>query len=129
MAEVTGAGITGGNLTFFHQTFGFPFDRDSIAERVGAVNMSQSFLLMNSPVVQDRVRNGGKISALASQVSNNQITPTDAVQQIWRSALSRNADAAEVACALTTINDAPNMTEGLQDVAAVVMSTAEFVMR
>ena len=67
--SVTGRTVAGRDLEFLHQTFGYPFARKTISERVNAVNMGQSLLLLNSPVLQNRITaGGGKIANLAAQV-------------------------------------------------------------
>ena len=98
-----------------------------MTERVTAVNMSQSFLLLNSPVVQDRITmTTGLPGQLASQVGSGAITRTEAVQRLFRTALSRDADPAEVAMYLDTINGAPTVREGLEDCAAATVALIEF---
>jgi hypothetical protein len=130
VAEVTGGTIGGGDLNFFRQVFGFPFNRESVGERVESVNMSQAFLLMNSPVIHDRVTaNGGNVANLAAAVGAGTITIDDAITTLFETALSRTPTANEITCSMDAINGAASTREGLEDVAAVLMSTTEFVMR
>jgi hypothetical protein len=128
---VTGMGFaSGADEDFFREVFGFPFDRESIAERVNTVNMSQAFLLMNSPVVQNRVTAGGSnVATLATQVGAGTITVEDAVRTLYRTTLTREPDAGELAECVAVVNGAGSVAEGLQDVSAVLMSTTEFVLR
>ena len=128
--QVTGGTLAGADQDFFHQVFGYPFNRITNTERVGAINMSQNFALMNSPVVQDRVVDpAGAVATLAAAVNAGTITQTDAIRQIWRNALSRNPSAEEIDSSNITITGAGNLETGLQDVSASVMATIEFVMR
>jgi hypothetical protein len=130
VAQVTGSPLTGGDLTFFRQTFGFPSDRISIDERSTAVNMSQSLVLMNSPAVQAKIAAPtSAVGALAAQVTASTITQEQAVRALWKSALSREPSTDELGFALGTIQGAPNVKAGLEDVAAVLLSTIEAVAR
>ncbi len=126
--ELTGATLQGGDLDFFHQTFGYPEERETITDRSTAVNMSQALVLQNSPVSQERLASGD-MAALAQQVSGGSMTQEAAVQQIFRRALTRDAAADELAACLDTIAQAPSVQEGLEDVAAAVIGTAEFVLK
>lgn len=126
--ELTGMTITGGNLGFFHQTWGLPEAKESIAERSDAVNMSQALVLLNSPVVQDRIE-GAKLTALAADVTAGTITQAEAITKLWRSALSRDPSTDEVTCANDAIGSAATVEEGLKDVAAALGASIEFSMR
>jgi hypothetical protein len=126
--ELTGATVNGNDLVFIHQTWGLPEAKEAIGERVDAVNMSQALVLLNSPVVQDRV-SGAKISQLATDVDAGTITQADAINQLWASALSRRPTTAEVTCANDAIGSAGTTEEGLQDVAAALAASIEFSMR
>ena len=126
--SVTGAALTGGNLDFFHQTFGYPMARETVAERVNAVNMSQAFVLQNSPVVQGRLT-GDNVAQLAADVAAGTITEAEAVQSIFRAGLSREAAADELQLCLDTIAQAGSVGAGLEDVASAVLGTAEFILR
>ncbi|MBX3465656.1 MAG: DUF1549 domain-containing protein [Planctomycetes bacterium] len=126
--SVTGQAIVNGDLTFFRQTFGYPLTRQAIQERSDAVNMSQALVLMNSPVVQNKISaNGARVATLAGQVTSNAITREAAVTQLFRAALSREPSTDELGFALQTIQQAPTVRAGLEDVAAAVMSTIEAV--
>lgn len=128
VASMTGQALASGDLAFFRGTFGYPTERVSISERSEAVNMSQSLVLLNSPVVQDKVSaNGGRVAALAGQVTANTITRDEAVRALFRTALSRDPSTDELGFALDTVNQAANVRQGLEDVAAVLMSTIEAV--
>jgi Protein of unknown function (DUF1549)/Protein of unknown function (DUF1553) len=124
--NVTGMPLN--NRGFFRQTFGFPLDRDGIAERSVAVNMSQSLVLMNSPIVQDAVTNpAGRVALLATDVDAGAMTNQDAVTQLFRVALARDPIATEMTLCLDVIGQAGSTQAGLEDVAAVLMSTIEAV--
>lgn len=128
VSSVTGTALTGGDLTFFRQTFGYPINRQAVSERSDAVNMSQALVLMNSPVVQAKVSaNGSRVATLAGQVGANTITRDEAVRELFRAALSRDPSTDELGFALDTINQAPTVRAGLEDVAAVLVSTIEAV--
>ena len=71
----------------------------------------------------------GQIADLANQVGANTITITNAIQFLFNTAFSRPATTTELADAMLTVTTAPTTREGLEDVAAVLMSTTEFVMR
>jgi hypothetical protein len=126
--ELTGVAPAAGDRAFLRQTFGFPFTRISVAERVDAVNMSQALVLNNSPIVQSRVA-GAKIAQLATSVGAGTITQTDAITSIFRAALGRDPVTAEITCANDAIGSAANLQEGLEDVAAAVVGTIEFVTK
>ncbi len=128
VSGVTGLGLAGGDLDFFRQTFGYPLNRTTISERSDAVNMSQSLVLMNSPVVQAKVSNNtGRVAQLAGQVTASTITRDEAVKELFRAALSRDPSTDELGFALDTVNQAPTVRAGLEDVAAVLVSTIEAV--
>jgi hypothetical protein len=128
--NVTGMPLAGGDLNFFRQTFGFPTARASIAERSNAVNMSQSLVLMNSPIVQAKVSGATATPAtLAAQVAANTITQDQAITQLFRRALARDPSADELGFARQAVAAAPTVRAGLEDVAAVVMSTIEAVSK
>ena len=127
--NVTGLSL-GGGRGFFRQTFGFPLDRATIDERTTRVNMSQSLVLMNSPIVQDLVSdNGSRVAQLASDVAGGSSTVEDAVKVLFRSALSREPESGELTLCVSAVNGAANTREGLEDVAAVLMSSIEAVSR
>lgn len=128
VTELTGTAITGGDLGFFHQTWGLPEAKEVISERSDAVNMSQALVLLNSPVVQNRI-NGAKLTQLAANVSAGTITQAEAISTLWRSALSRNPTTDEVTCANDAIGSAATVEEGLKDVAAALGASIEFSMR
>lgn len=128
--NLTGATLAGGNHDFLMQVYGFPFERLSQHERVDAVNMSQALVVLNSPVVQDRIRGAqGNVAGLAADVSAGTITVAQAIDEIFKAALSRTATADEQTDAQATVTGAANVGEGLQDVAAAVAATIEFSMR
>jgi hypothetical protein len=125
---VTGMPVAANELDFFRRTFGYPVDRVSISERSGAVNMSQSLVLMNSPIVQAKVSsNTGSVAALAGEVTAGTKTQDQAITQLFRAALSRDPTADELTDAQAAVAGAPNVRAGLEDVAAVLMSTIEAV--
>lgn len=127
---VTGAAVTGNDLTFFRQAFGFPAERISIEERSTAVNMSQALLLMNSPIVQAKVAaNAGTVAQLATQVGAGTLTQAQAVTRLFQLALARSPSSDELGFATDTIAQATNVRQGLEDVAAVLMSTVEAAAR
>ncbi len=126
--ELSGGTLSGGGLAFFHQVFGYPEARETITDRVDAVNMSQALVLQNSPVVQGPLASGD-VAALAQQVAAGTLTEEEAVQRIFRRALTRDAEAGELADCLDVIQQAASVREGLEDVAAAVAATAEFVLK
>jgi hypothetical protein len=126
--RVTGAGLTGNDLTFFRQSFGYPMVRGEIHERVAAVNLSQSLVFMNSPVVHAKLTaQASAVGALATQVGSGALTQEQAVQRLFRAALARDASADELGFALDTIKAAPSVRAGLEDVAAATMASIEAV--
>lgn len=127
--ELTGEVAANANdLAFIHTTWGLPEAKESIGERVDAVNMSQALVLLNSPVVQGRI-NGAKVTQLAGDVDGGTITQGEAINTLWASALSRRPTTAEVNCANDAIGSAGTTEEGLQDVAAALAASVEFSMR
>lgn len=129
VAELTGQSITGGDLTFYRGVFGFPVTRDAITERVNMVNMSQNLVLMNSPIVQDKVTSSTKVQQLATDVGAGTITQTEAIHSLFKSAFSREATTDEITCANDAIGQAANLQEGLEDVAAALAGTIEFTLK
>lgn len=119
-------GATPTLLGFFRQTFGFPLDRAVVDERKDAVNMSQSLVFMNSSAVQDNVTaTGGKVAQLGTNVDSGTVTLDAALTSLWRSAYSRNPDAAELTMARQSVTLASTTTEGLEDVATALMASIE----
>jgi hypothetical protein len=124
VANVTGAGPA--QAAFFRDSFGFPLARAAINERSSAVNMSQTLILMNSPIVQANLTAaGGTIATLAANVTGGGMTQAEAVNAIFKAALSRDAAADDMACANDLIGQAGSMQEGLEDVASAVLSSIE----
>jgi hypothetical protein len=122
--NVTGANPT--NLGFFRDAFGFPLDRARIDERSTVVNMSQPLILMNSPTVQGNLAAGAsRVGQLATDVAANTITSSQAVTTLFRAALSGDPSAAELSECLATIQAAPNVRAGLEDVGAVLLASIE----
>jgi hypothetical protein len=126
--EVTGTPVAAADLDFIRETWGFPATRETIAERSDAVNMSQSLVIQNSPIVQDKIA-GAKITGIASDVDGGTITQTAAITKIWHIALNRDPSTDEITCANDTIGSAGSTEEGLQDVLSALMSSIEFSMR
>jgi len=127
--ETLVANVTGSmpaQAAFFRDSFGFPLTRAAINERSTAVNMSQSLILMNSPVVHAGLTDpAGTVATLAADVAAANITQADAVNAIFKAGLSREADATDMQAANDLIGQAGSMEEGLQDVAAAVLSSIE----
>lgn len=122
---VTGQPIVNGDLTFFRQSFGFPATRQEIHERSNNVNLSQSLIFMNSPLVHAKLAaQTGQIATLAAQVPGT-LTQEQAITRVFRLALSRDPSSDELGFALDTVRQAPSVRAGLEDVAAVVMATIE----
>lgn len=127
VATVTGIPVAAGNdLNFVRDTFGYPMGRISISERSNAVNMSQSLLFMNSPVVQSKVTAGtSTVATLAAQVTAGTLTRDQAITRLFRLALARDPSTDELGFAQATVTGAGTVRAGLEDVAAVLMSTIE----
>ncbi len=122
----TGVALVNADQTFFRQSFGFPTMRQDIHERSDAVNLSQSLVFMNSPVVQAKITaNTGTVAGIAAQVTANTITREQAVTRLFRLSLSRDPSSDELGFALQTIGAAPTVRAGLEDVAAVTMASIE----
>jgi hypothetical protein len=126
--EITGSSLTAArDQDFLHETFGYPFRRLSISERRGGVNLSQALLVLNSPVVHQRLVNAGSTPVdLAGQVDGGILSREEAVTELFRGVLGRAPNAEELDCSLEAVDDAADVTEGLTDVAAALVSTAEF---
>lgn len=119
-------GSTPSLLGFFRQTFGYPLDRAVVDERKDAVNMSQSLVFMNSTAVQANVSDpAGKVTQLATNVDSGTITLDTALTSLWRSAYSRDPDAAELTLASQSVTAAGSTGEGLEDVATALMASIE----
>lgn len=122
--NLTGAGPN--NMGFFNSTFGFPLSRLTIGERSAAINMSQSLVFQNSPVVHAGLTaQNGVPGQLAASVAAGTMTMQQAVGQLWLAAYSRNPAADEVTDAMATIQAAGTPAEGLQDVATALMASIE----
>ncbi|RMG17440.1 MAG: DUF1549 domain-containing protein [Planctomycetota bacterium] len=130
LSQATGNTLGGGDRDFLLQTFGFNFTHEQISGTIRTPNMSQAFVLLNSPVVQDRVTaNGGQVAQLAQAVSGGSMTQADAIRSLFRSILTREPAQEEIDCCVQTINGAANVREGLEDCAAALFATTEFVTR
>jgi len=127
IATVTGMPVAAGaDLTFVRDSFGYPMNRISIKERSNAVNMSQSLLFLNSPVVQNKITAGtSTIATLAAQVTASTLTQDQAITRLFRLSLARDPSSDELGFARTTVTSAATVRAGLEDVAAVLMSTIE----
>jgi hypothetical protein len=119
----------------FPFNFGFPGTRGSITERNDAVNMSQAFTLMNSPLSTNGElgMTGNQVTALATSVTNKTVTLQQAITTLFQSALQRDPSSTELAAFMT---ESQNATTGgettlmfLQDVAVALGASIEYVMR
>ena len=126
--EATGRSLTAArDSEFLHDTFGYPDRRLTVTERRLGVNLSQALLLLNSPVVHDRLNaNGANVPALAAAVDAGSKTRAAAVTELFLATLAREPDAEELACSLDAIDAAPDVGAGLADVAAALLAAAEF---
>jgi hypothetical protein len=131
LAAVTGVPIVDpAELGFVRTTFGFPAARAQTTERLDRPNTAQALLLMNSPILATQLTNsGGVVAALAADVTGNVLTEDEAIERLFRLSLSRAPNATELADCRQLIQDAADVREGLEDVAAVLVSSTEFVMR
>lgn len=126
---VTGQTLGRDERAFVHETFGYPELRQSVTERLEAVNLSQPLLLLNSPIVQGRVSSPqGRVAALAAEVDAKQRTLADAIQVLWRASLSREATADELRECLDVAQSGASTREGLEDVAAALLGSVEFAL-
>lgn len=116
---------------FFMFNFGYPDTRTVITERTDAVNMSQAFTLMNSPLsINGKLAmTGSSTMSLAADVDAKKIKLEDAITQIFQTGLSRNPTSDELSTLVGESATAKNTQEALEDVAVSVGSSIEYVMR
>ena len=116
---------------FFSFNFGYPTARTTINDRSDAVNMSQAFTQMNSARSTNGrvVMTNNQIDKLATSVDQKTITLDSAIGTLFRTALSRDPSAAELAAFNTEAAASANTREFLQDAAVSLGASIEFVMR
>ncbi|MCA8926326.1 MAG: Ig-like domain-containing protein [Planctomycetes bacterium] len=115
--------------TLFRFTFGAP-NRDSIGSRRDTVSLDQAFVLLNAPeAINGKIGGGSRVAQLASAVDGNQISFDDAVAELTRNGLGREPTAAELAACQQARAASANTNECLQDVAAAIGASAEFLFR
>ncbi len=127
------AGIPFVNLSsVFTLNFGCPPTlRDSLEARRDTVSLEQALVQLNSASSSPGLvtLSQSRIPALATQVDNGTITYQAAVTTIVRAALQRDPTAAELTAANTVKSGAASTKAALEDVAAAVCASAEFLMR
>jgi hypothetical protein len=131
VVAVTGIADSATSRDDFLSKFGYAMDRSSITERSFAVNTIQPLTLMNNPSsVPGKVTNTTSVIAgLATKVDGGMITLDAAITEIFRRALTRDPSAAELTALKNELATATTNKEKLEDVAAVVMASAEFATR
>jgi hypothetical protein len=116
---------------FFEQQFGYPFQPSiSILDRTDQVNISQSFMLLNSPLATNgfAARANSQVQTLANQVTANTLTMSEAITKLFHIALGRDPSPTELSAINTAIaGQAPLVA--LEDVAVAICATSEFMSR
>jgi hypothetical protein len=120
----------GSGSNFFEELFGYPVDRSLLLERTDQVNISQTFLLMNSALATNGLAamTNSRIETLANQVSSAILTLQAAVTTVFHDALGRDPFPAELA-AIDSAEAGETPLTALTDVAIAVCSTSEYVAR
>jgi hypothetical protein len=131
IVSVTGVADSTSQRDDFYSKFGYPTTRDSILDRTYAINTIQPLTLLNNPSsVPGKVTNTTSIIAgLVTKVDGGTMTLDAAITEIFRRALSRDPTPTELTNLKTELATAPTNKEKLEDVAAVVMASIEFVLR
>ena len=93
-------------------------------ERSGTVSLGQALDLINGPTINDTIHSkDGRIARLM------QTHPTDSrlVEEVFLATLSRFATAKEQATALTYLKNAPDHTQGAQDLMWALINSPAFL--
>ncbi len=99
-------------------------------QRHRAVGVGQPLVLANSPrsAAGKLAIPGNAVGTLAADVDRGAITREEAVKKLYRRALTREPGTGELAAAMGAIAGAPTL-EALEDVAAALVESGEFVLR
>jgi hypothetical protein len=131
IVSVTGIADSTSQRDDFYSKFGYPMTRDLITDRTYALNAIQPLTLLNNPSsVAGKVTNTTSIIAgLVTKVDGGTMTLDAAITEIFRRALTRDPTTTELTNLKAELATAPTTKEKLEDVAAVVMASVEFVVR
>jgi|GEM_PF-1605796 len=125
--QIAGRSLNGNTL--FRFTFGAP-NRNAIDSRRNEVSLDQAFVLLNAPeAINGKIGGGSRVAQLASAVDGNAMTFDEAVGELVRNGLGREPTAAELTACQQARAASANTNEALQDVAAALGASAEFVFR
>lgn len=114
----------GGTSTYFLDTFGrAPRDTVCDCEASTDPSLSQALHLLNGSATSGKIAQGKVIAELLE----NDATPKDALDRLYVRCLSRYPTETEYAELLAAVEQAPNSTEGLEDVFWAVLNSREFV--
>ena len=111
----------------FLRTFGRPPRAMTCeCERSGTTTLSQALQLVSGPVLHDLLeRSGNRIDTLLAAGKKGR----EAIDELYRSALSRRAGEEEAAMALEHLELAPDPRAALEDICWSLLASQEFVLR
>ena len=112
---------------YFLDTFGRPLREIACeCERSAEPNMAQALHLMNSDFVQNKVAaKTGRVGKLLEAKKPDE----EIVQELYLATVSRPATAEESARALQGVSQAPNKTEGFEDLLWALLNSREFMFK
>ncbi len=128
--QVTGQPLQGADRAYVLDTFGFPAARAAVHERSAAIHMGQPLLLANAPAVQGRLSSRSSLTAaVAADLAAGTLDAAAAVERLFVAVLGRGPDPDERALGLDLLAQAATPREGLDDLAAGLLTTVEAVTR
>ena len=119
--------VDASNVPYFLKVFGQPAgDTACECERSPDANLAQSLHLLNSSEVQNKVgKDGARAKTLAA---DNERTHEERIQELYRAAFSRTAEADEMQVALTYIGShEDNIPAAYEDILWALINTKEFL--
>ncbi len=98
--------------------------RLQVQENSEQTSMSQALQLMNGGAINDRLSDPrGRVSGILK----SQMTPPQALEEVFLSTLSRLPTAKEKAAALRYIEESPTPKEGYEDLMWAILNSREFI--
>ncbi len=119
--------VDSSNVPYFLKVFGQPAgDTACECERSPDANLAQSLHLLNSSEVQNKVgKDGARAKTLAADAERSH---EERIQELYRSAFSRAAEAEEMEVALTYIEShKDNVPAAYEDILWALINTKEFL--
>lgn len=109
----------------FAATFGFDPSTPK-SDLTGSI--PEALFLMNSPQLHNFIK-AGSVNSTIARISGQVLTDEDVVRELFLNTVSREPGATELAICMDSLQQAPNRTEGLEDILWSLLNSTEFQSR